>query len=204
VKPTRWRKSRFVAAAVSAGLIAWAAVASPATADTWPFNSNFLPDQGNHNYCYSSTYTPQAEIRTQIYNSMVYMHNNTNAKRTYHSTCDTSGEGQTDVVWEGRSLSSGAIGDATCMVKWSSGRCDRYRTRINGPLIRDHYSSDTYRNRQYRKTSCHELGHTLGLDHYPSPYNDSCQRSGWTGTIDASWTRTWTEHHRGHINAWFG
>ncbi|WP_216216766.1 hypothetical protein [Amycolatopsis aidingensis] len=207
MKTQRRRYLRHIAAAVAAMVavpLTLVVAAAPAAADPWPFNSNFRPDKGNHNYCYSSSYRPRTEIRTQIYNSMVYMHNNTKAKRTYHSSCDTSGVGQTDVVWQGRRLSSGAIGDARCMVKRSNGRCDRYRARINGPLVREHYSNTTYRNRQYRKTTCHELGHTLGLNHYPSPYNDSCQRSGWTGTISSSWTRTWTAHHRGHINSWFG
>lgn len=201
-----WQRFRRYAITASVALVTLSLtlVAPQASADTWPFNSNFLPDKGNHIYCYSTAAPPTSAVRTQIANAMAYMHNNTSAKRSFHSTCDLGGEGQTDLVWQEVSLSSGAIGDARCVVKWSSGRCDRYLTRLNGPLVRSHYSSSTYENRQFRKTACHELGHTLGLDHYPSPYNSSCQRSGWTGTISDSWTRTWTAHHRGHINAWFG
>jgi hypothetical protein len=217
MKLTRRRNARYVAA-LSATFVALpmalVAIASPAAADTWPFNSNFRPDTGNHNYCYSTTYYPRAEVRTEITNSMVYMNDNTDAKRSYHSTCDTAGDGQTDVVWRQQAPTGGAIGTASCSVKWASGRCDRYEVRLNVTLIREKYSSEANRNRQYRKTSCHELGHTLGLDHYTSnddrhnngdrtAYTSSCQRSGWTGENLSSWTRTWESHHRGHINAWF-
>lgn len=196
----------------AAGLIAaplsMLAVASPAAADTWPFNSNFRPDTGNHGYCYSSVYPPSSAVRAQMYNAMVYMTDSTAANRSYASNCDLSGAGQTDVVWrEGGMSDTGNIGEASCTVFWantSPRRCDRFLLRVNGSLVRSHYSSSANRNRQYRKTACHELGHSLGLNHYPSPYTASCQRSGWTGTVTSSWTRTWTSHHRSHINSWFG
>lgn len=200
------RLARLLGAAVIVAPLIAVATATNASADTWPFNSNFRPDTGYHSYCYS-VITPSSAVKTQMYNAMVYMTDATQANRTYHSSCDLSGAGQTDVVWREEGTTSDSwIGSAQCVVFWSGSspaRCDRYFVKINGALVRAHYSSSTYEANQWRKTACHELGHTLGLDHYPSPYDDSCQRSGWTGTSSAAWTRTWTVHHRDHINAWF-
>ncbi|MFI0405180.1 hypothetical protein [Actinomadura sp. 3N508] len=200
--------------AVVAAPVVHVAFAAPAAADTWPFNSNFRPDKGNHNYCWSVD-TPSSAVRSGISAAMKYMTDSTQADRKYHSSCDLSGAGQTDVVWrEEGGTGDSWIGSARCVVKWSNGQCDRYFVRINGALVRDHYSSSTHRNRQYRKTACHELGHTLGLNHYRTwddrngsgdndLYTGSCQRSGWVGTVTSSWIRTWESHHRGHINGWF-
>jgi predicted Zn-dependent protease len=110
------------------------------------------------------------------------------------------------------------IGETQCTAVLAN-VCDRFRSTVNGPFIREHYpdSMDNfqlYRDRQMRKTACHELGHTLGLFHYTTDddrynngstalYTDSCQRSGWTGLTGDAWTRTYEEHHINHIDGWF-
>jgi hypothetical protein len=202
--------SAALAAIVSIPLLV-VAVAIPAAADSWPVNENFRPDRGSHTYCWSNSSLPTEAVRNQMYYAMDYMNDNTKAKRAYHLHCDLSGSGQTDVVW---ARGGSAIGTARCVVKWSNRRCDRYDVRVNETLIRDHYSNSTHRTRQYRKTACHELGHTLGLNHFTtnhdrygngdtSYYHGSCQRSGWDGKVTSSWIRTWESHHRSHINNWF-
>ncbi|UUW91829.1 hypothetical protein [Pimelobacter simplex] len=110
---------------------------------------------------------------------MDYLAASTDAATFEMVPCDTSSTaGQTDVVWRGQPSRSAAESRR----RFDNGLCDRHR--------------------QYRKTACHELGHTLGLNHFNAPH-ESCQRLGWTGTITDAWTRTWTAHHRGHIDDWF-
>lgn len=182
-----------------------------ANADTWPTDWGagwgvFNPDHGAHNYCFHATDTPGAALRSRMAASMTYMASSTDASTFEVATCDTtSAGGQTDVVWRGARVEvdgDEVIGLTRCMRRFNNGLCDRYRVTVNGPFIRDHYAAADNRERQYRKTACHELGHTLGLNHFPAPH-ESCQRSGWTGTVTDSWIRTWTAHHRGHIDDWF-
>lgn len=64
---------------------------------------------------------------------------------------------------------------------------------------------------QRTKTSCHELGHTVGVSHYAGsnlPGSDSAHSCMRSGEVKLSWRDRITyygNHHRyQHINPWFG
>jgi hypothetical protein len=190
-----------------------------ASADPWPFSvPGFHPDQGpSHGHCFvEGDAEPVDAMRERMVDAMQYMDSNTQANLNFSSPCDRDGPGETDVVWRGERVffqGEEVIGLSGCS-SVRGGVCDRYRVFVNGPLVREHYSSEEAEHRQYRKTSCHELGHTLGLDHYAteddrfnngdsSAYNRSCQRSGFVGFVTDNWTRQWEGHHIDHINDWF-
>lgn len=211
-EPTSRLAHRIVMAVVSALVVALSGMTAPkANADPWPTDWGedygvFNPDRGAHTYCFHDAEPPVAALRNRMIAAMDHLAASTDASTFEMVPCDTSSSGgQTDVVWRGATVivnGTEAIGLTECRRRFDNGLCDRYRVTVNGSLIRSHYGADDNRNRQYRKTACHELGHTLGLNHFNAPH-ESCQRVGWTGTITDAWTRTWTAHHRGHIDDWF-
>lgn len=79
--------------------------------------------------------------------------------------------------------------------------------RLDGsPMI----NSTTTPGKQATKTSCHELGHGVGLAHYTYtsdpeyPGATACLRRGeWTTGWGAGWNQYAPHHVSGHINPWF-
>lgn len=128
--------------------------------------------------------------------------NPTDAVIQFVETCVTAEPYQTDVRWNQGTLTPGTLARAPCVVYSPNGvECDRYdvtedQLQLNagpGPNFRD-----------YRKTSCHELGHTVGLTHGGGGGDggsDDCMVSGYT--TDTTVTGRYSAHHEGHINAWF-
>jgi len=224
--PVPGRRAGRYRRAVRAGLATLAAVAltlpavlagSPAAADAWPYGSLSRPDTGGHSYCYHNVFTPNQTLHDQIALSMQRMQVQTEVEYSYHSSCQT----HTDVRWQQREAGTDgeAFGTASCYSHWEDGRCDEWIIRINWDLIAGWDNPDLNNANQARKTSCHELGHTLGLAHYGNgdPYHNppdwvmdngepqyiqSCMRSG-VADSGALWTKSWGAHHIGHVNAWF-
>ncbi len=126
----------------------------------------------------------------------------TQAIVSIHPSCDTSGAGQTDVRWLDADLPAGTKGKAPCGPYWSgSNQCDRYDLTLD-PVEIDIGSNDEI---DRTSTSCHELGHTVGLTHGQgggSGSNIDCMFV-WTSPGTGLTYIRFSQHHKDHINAWF-
>lgn len=109
----------------------------------------------------------------------------TDMTRTYVSVCDSA----TDVQFHlstSSSMGAGVLGIYNCLVTvTSANRCGAARIRLNTDLL------DTFSRRM--KTSCHEVGHSVGLTH-TSAYG-GCMVSGYSNN------NTYSSHHVNHINS---
>jgi hypothetical protein len=97
-------------------------------------------------------------------------------------------------------------GRATCVQLNSNYYCDQWDLSINWSVIQQYATNVGY---QARYTLCHEIGHTVGVQHYNSgnspdtnPYRDSCLITGLHDS-GAAWTRQYGPDHKGHVNNWF-
>jgi len=83
-------------------------------------------------------------------------------------------------------------------------KCESYYARLNKSVISD----SAHPAAQKKKTSCHELGHTVGVRHYsagssPDGSTDSCMRSG--PAAGEAWNTRYGDHQvKKHINPYFG
>lgn len=155
------------------------------------------PDKGKHTWCYMSGFTVTATADA----AMTWLRTQTAVDTAYYSTCTA----KTDVRWSQGSLPS-AYGMAECKVRDANDYCDRYRITLDTATIDGSLHPDSQR----RKTSCHELGHTVGVRHYSNsdyPGSDtthSCLRSGEVPAADKAWHTRYGAHHRTfHIDPWF-
>nr|WP_157553999.1 hypothetical protein [Herbidospora sakaeratensis] len=133
-----------------------------------------------------------------------------------HATCDylnsnQDGDPATDVAWA--QFSDPVYGSAVCAVRTASDSsvCDQRLVSLNVTNIQN----VNHWQHQMMKTTCHELGHTVGLDHYypQAPIPDfppggvlDCMASQSVDDYDeptGSWTYTYNSHHIAHINAWW-
>ncbi|MFI0366696.1 hypothetical protein ACH35V_02385 [Actinomadura sp. 1N219] len=134
--------------------------------------------------------------------------NRTQATVRRDSECDlVADDGRTDTVFEEIYLEEGVLGETWCHERWPqshqwAGYCDRVAAVLNQQVIDENANND---ESQYTKTACHELGHSVGLSHYPDdpPGNGhDCMRSGIWDNGDIAY-RTYNGHHVGHLNDWF-
>ncbi|MFV0433871.1 MAG: hypothetical protein ACK5LO_07835 [Leucobacter sp.] len=177
--------------------VASLSVVSGAHAD--PPSSIGPPDTGMHTWCGPD---PSKWLYTLANNAASGAANQTVVDVAYQASCSST----TDVKWAWESSSTAAYGSAQCMIRRSNGRCDQYKVLLYKKAI----NASPHPSSQERKTSCHELGHTLGVSHYSGsskPGGDtshSCLRSGKVPNPNKSWHTKYGTHHKTvHINPWF-
>lgn len=199
----RLGQSSAILAATVAALIA---IGGPAQADDDFIDSP--PDGGGHTYCYGGSLP--TVLRVHVIASMDTLVSTTDVPSATRGSCNTTAaSGQTDVQWEGGGdLSSNVLGRAQC-AKWSNSKCDRYVVNLNKAAMDAGATNDA---NQYRKTACHELGHTAGASHYgaftgpidsTAPVYPDCMMSGIQDSGNTA-SRTYNSHHRtSHINRFF-
>lgn len=154
------------------------------------------PDKGFHSWCYLSNFNQQTAADAAV----TRLRNQTAVDTLFPGSCRE----HTDVRWRQGSLPG--YGRAECRTRWASNnRCDTY----NVTLYMNRINNAQRPINQRSKTSCHELGHTVGVRHYSGtnfPGGDtahSCMRSG---EVTSAWTNItrYGHHHRTrHINPWF-
>lgn len=178
------------------------AAAAPAAADPWGVQSSSTgahPDGSTHNWCWGSGF--DLALRDNVIDSM----NNalggpTDAVVDYKSTCVLSGLSETDVVWFDADLPGSTRGKAPCE-DYDGSYCDQFYVTLDPAQINigSNDEADT------TKTTCHELGHTVGLTHGAGGGDgtaDDCMVSGERPSSATRYER-YSTHHKGHINAWF-
>lgn len=203
----RLRRLRRLAVVASMALAALA-LAVPATADPFGLDTpttnvagvGAIPDNFDHTYCFSGPgWTPS--LRAVVNTQMVNLDTQTSYFDTYPAPPCL---GQTDIWFEVTALAAGVRGEWTCRL-WGDGadgvpgtgdeRCAGATVRIsNDPtvLVNDH---------QRRKTTCHEIGHSIGLAHGTdtTTFWDDCMVSG-TVAPGIQWEQ-YNAHHIAHANS---
>ncbi len=177
---------------------------SPAIADTDdPIGT---PDDNPHSYCWGANLDnfEKGEINDQ----MLWTENNTDVVKHWDSTCAFGSGDKTDMHMMDVNIPElGVRGQAFCTSHNLSGSCNRFDVQLDTGEIGAQGGPYTA---NVRKTICHEIGHTLGLDHYsknpdwssPVEGQHDCMISGATSD-NVTW-RTYGEHHiNDHINPEF-
>ncbi|GAA3683484.1 hypothetical protein GCM10022237_47690 [Nocardioides ginsengisoli] len=173
----------------------------PASADPYP--NEWYPDKGTyHSFCFTLAFAQHSGLVSRARYSM---DNNDGVEaQTVVDTDEQSCSAATDVVFRIGDLHGKAYGSTDC-VRWNgNGYCDSWAVDIDWEVIKQDAVNDGY---AARFTLCHEIGHTLGVKHYPAGSSpdgatNSCMLSLLTDT-GAAWTRSYGAHHRSHINNWF-
>lgn len=175
---------------VIAGLLG---VVNAPTAVADPAQPDGPPDGGDHVWCYLPSF--HQEVAADA--AMTRLRNQTVVTTSFPGACGD----HTDVRWRQGDL-NGSYGRAECQLRRTNGTCDVYNITLAMATI----DAAARPIEQRTKTSCHELGHTVGVQHYSGndfPGGDtahSCLRSG---EVTASWTNLtiYGQHHRTqHIN----
>ncbi|CAN5325743.1 hypothetical protein BH09ACT5_BH09ACT5_08330 [soil metagenome] len=153
----------------------------------------YLADNAGQDYC---TIVPwPMDWGSPFVDAMVNLDNQTDMFDTY-SACGS----QTDLRGEfyNNSFFPGTRGYYQCLTYVTVGSvCDTGRVALNVDELHDYT--------QRRKTLCHEIGHSVGLQHYTSSgtgvvagENNDCMKNGpVSGEV---WWVEYSQHHRDHIN----
>lgn len=183
---------RPVARHVRAILPQAAACRVPAAADTFPGAGLLLADDAIHTYCLTSSFFLEEHKLVPEY-AMYWLDQTTQMSDSPKATCVNS----TDAKWYKTDLPPGYRGLAECAVVGDIPTvCDR--TNLHLDFVELDIGGLDWEDR--RKTACHELGHSVGLNHHPAGSSEGCMVSGEIPSADVQWRR-YTTHDVGHINA---
>lgn len=173
-----------------------------AQADPYPVDGG--PDRGNHGFCFDPNHAMNAAVRNRAVATMSNVDAQTVVTTARQASCGT----KSDVVFQQRPLPNNWIGYAPCARRVpGSSRCDSRHVRIYWGLIN---SIAVNPNLEARATLCHEVGHTLGLNHYESWVVNpdgiwslqSCMTSELSVPGNVEYHR-YGPHHVAHINNYF-
>lgn len=175
-------------------------VATPADANGFGLANGCCPfaDNAKHWYNY-------ATLETRTRDAVKYAMLNLDAQSDITVAADTTPDASTDTEhfdryyvdhwdldWDGSSSGYNLYAFAKCVKYWPRASdtapwlCDQYEVRY------DLADVDRFTTTQRKALACHEVGHTVGLDH--SNESSSCMRTGAHTTVKLS------SHDVAHIN----
>lgn len=176
------RSARIAALAITA--ILNLGFASSAHADDFGLGGQ-LPDDLNHSFCmdFPLERPENAFFATLIFWGLLGAVGPTDYTATYDPICTP----ETDILFE-LGYAYGYAGMTTC-VRSADGRCHSFVITIDPQLVTSEHDMVSL--------SCHEVGHTLGLDDGPStdPWYSDCMAT------DFTWSETLNQHHIDHVNS---
>lgn len=157
------------------------------------------PDGSTHNWCWGIGFDSdlQDNVNSSFYDALDAP---TDAQVEFKSTCKLTGDGETDTVWFDADLPGGQRGQVFCE-DFDNNLCDQFYVTLD-PTELNIGSND---EADTTKTSCHELGHSVGLSHGAGGGNggaDDCMMSGEWPNLNSQYER-YSLHHKEHINDWF-
>lgn len=160
--------------------------AAPACADDFGLGGQ-LPDDETHSFCFDFNLEPQVYLAWLLYWGYHGAVGPTNYVEAYDRICNP----ETDVIFQLTDATEFA-GEARCLrFTPDGGRCQSFVVTINPHLVTSVHDMIAL--------SCHEVGHTLGLDDGPSAHPQ-----GWYTdcmATDFTWAETLNQHHIDHINS---
>lgn len=175
-------------------------------ADTWGTHAVGLkPDGPRHTWCFADSMAGHDGYKDAAQWAM-----NTMTKLTHMwGDKQACGGGETDVIFREQhpiTAFPGARGATHCedYANYNNNVCNRAFVTLDVSVISDQGPEPSDLTMNLKKTSCHEIGHTLGFEHHPPDYypgpdhEQDCMRSGPIGEV-AGWLR-YNDHHRAHIN----
>lgn len=166
------------------------------------------PDGNLHTYCRGTgAFNPANDVWAAAVNSMNAAAAASQLNTNLFSAC-TGSSGSADVTVRAVDL-DGSRGQAACVaftVIAGVKRCDRFDVRIDRPQIvadQAFFGTGTVAD-NIRKTTCHELGHSMGLSHYSAGNAPEGQRSCMiSGHVATNQFRLLSAHHIDHVNEMF-
>lgn len=204
--PKRLKALRGLLVAVLAGAGVLTVTTGPATADPYPVIGDPYPDRGNHSFCFTPVF---AQYSALVSRARYSMDNNDGVEaQTVVDTVEQNCGTNTDVLFYVRDMGSDTIGHTDCLrVAPTTGYCNSWSVSIGWSLIQS-AARPGRAGYAARHTLCHEIGHSLGVNHYFQgfpPGDDtvnSCLIAGlWDDGV--AWQRTYGPDHRDHIRRWF-
>lgn len=184
----RIRIALFAIAAVAVG-----SLVAPGTAMATPYPETMLPDNGNHDYCFTAGFSASRDPFTGHY-AMIILDTTTDMVRTDVGACANNA---TDIWWFALDLAGTIRGEWQCIFT-AAGRCDSADVRIDFDQIDIGENDIADRD----KTSVHEIGHSVGLGHHSPAAHNCAMVSGEIPSLDIIWRR-YDAHDIAHINATF-
>ena len=163
------------------------------------------PDGNPHSWCRGANMA-QWEV-DRVHAQMLWNEQNTDMNRSFDDPCDFSSP-MTDMHVMNVDLpAAGVRGEASCTAWHGWWECDRYDVKYDkGEILQQAQDFSVPFRPNLAKTLCHEIGHTLSLEHYekasPPEGQHDCMISGVVNDNPA-W-QTIGEHHRNdHVNNQF-
>lgn len=197
----------------------------PNAARADPYNQNCLqgtgvcrPDANPNHWCLGASTNGFASLRQSMQWAITNAHNNTDINTSPMASCSASA----DVRWqEGGGLSDSLMGVYRC-TDWAGASnpqvCYSADVVVNRSAHTYYANHNTYGSDGTPETgefdlnidmsSCHELGHQMGLAHHDvawyASYANDCMRNQWLEAeqANAGW-RKYNQHHIDHVNAYY-
>jgi hypothetical protein len=176
-------------AALLAGALALA-LPAVASANVFPGNADAtIADNGTHTYCYTSGFTTDQSVASYAMNVLDTTTDMSVIFGVPPSTCFYM---DTDVWWWENDQPAGTRGLRRCWLESPEGICQSSDVFLDYAEL--NIGANDWEDR--RKTSVHELGHTIGLGHTGL----GAMISGEIPDTSITWRR-YGAHDLGHINA---
>ncbi len=177
-----------------AGLLLAIMIPSTGKADTFgngPPDEGYRADTSLHTYCFSSAFDDALKD-----NAKAAM-NNALAEQTVMTVDLVSCESTTDVRWRDADLPGGTRGTYACTSPTDPQPGD---TCFASTVTLDpaELNEGTNDQEDKTKTACHEVGHSVGLQHGDN--KSDCMINGELPSLDIQWRRYSDHHIFDHIN----
>ena len=192
---------RKAAVAVGTSVAALLAAAPPAGSDPWGdgnADTGWRPDANPHTYCFRIGQLGTAD-RNRVHDTNTITDQNSQMNALHLTSCTVD----TDVWWGEVNLGL-YRGQYECITR-SGSTCLSSDVRMDTTELQDDGGLGGTYDSNFRKTACHENGHSMGLTHYkvaafpdPPAGQHDCMISGPVNN-DGTW-RVYSGHHKDHIN----